>query len=136
MRPWWGAGVTNHQKQLTSESVALLTGICSSRGGQTRSGGGSSYVIKHFSTQQEIPSLTKNSAVLGSSDTHPDLVSYFEEARLREIVDLIIRDKETTNDVNYLYLASCACSMPNTVLTAEIEQSLKSTIAAPADLTP
>ena len=114
----------------------LLTGICSSRGGQTRSGGGSSYVIKHFSTQQEIPSLTKNSAVLGSSDTHPDLVSYFEEARLREIVHLIIRDKETTNDVNYLYVASFVCSMPNTVLTAEIEQFLKSTIAAPADLTP
>ena len=76
MRPWWRARVTNHQKQLTSESVVLLTGICSSRGGQTRSGGGSSYVIKHFSSQQEIPLLTKMSAVLGSVDSHPDLVSY------------------------------------------------------------
>ena len=44
------------------------------QGGQTRSGGGSSYVIKHFSSQQEIPLLTKTSAVLGSDDNHPDLV--------------------------------------------------------------
>ena len=65
-------------------SRAPLTGICSSRGGQTRSGGGSSYVIKHFSSQQEIPLLTKNSAVLGSSDSHPDLVSYSEEPSLKE----------------------------------------------------